>query len=210
MSLCLQYVTNFTEDVFSALISTLFLYAAIHHIEIYITDDSHTTVAAISLIFLFGTSSLCCNALDFKNSRFLGVRSRELIANFNMLIAIILMTIFCALLKTHFWHVGCPDDASHRRELLSSVANTGVNCTIGDVTMLAVPSSFGPTDGHRQWLVEFWTLTDAAAIGQSLLYGLLLALLFFVEQNITSVMLAKPEVTSPDFASLQMMQQLTL
>eukprot|EP00658_Telonema_sp_P-2_P072219 TRINITY_DN61392_c0_g1_i1.p1 TRINITY_DN61392_c0_g1~~TRINITY_DN61392_c0_g1_i1.p1 ORF type:complete len:450 (+),score=98.78 TRINITY_DN61392_c0_g1_i1:111-1460(+) len=115
-----------------------------------------------------------------------GVRSRELISNFNMLIAVITVTLLCAALKGHFWHVGC----NNRR---SSAGNLGAGCTIADVLLLDVPSSFGPTDTHRDWLIKFWNLTDMAAVGQSILYGLLLALLFFVEQNITSVMLAKPE-----------------
>ena len=132
---------------------------------------------------------------QFENSRRLSVMARELIASFNMLIAIIVVTWVSSWMKGRYWQVGCVDSTSEeavRRGGSTAVVETNVTCTIGNLLLLNVPAEFGTTSG-RAWIVPFWELTDTSALGQALLYGLLLALLFFVEQNITSVMLDKPE-----------------
>jgi len=213
--------------VFSALISTLFIYSSVNHISIYFTEE-HKTVAVVSMLLLFLTVYVSMQLEGFKSLPLLTPGIRDFLTNFNMLLAIIIVTAFANWMQGQFWSYGCFDcsdcnnapicdgggsnvvkhcighipnvsyaqqlatgHAVHTRRLFGGSAApavaSNITCTIGSIPLLNVPETAFATTTNRAWAVDMFSVTPGP---QPVLLGLLLALLFFVEQNITSVMLA--------------------
>ena len=148
-SFMMRYFTRFTNEIFAALISAIFIYESVRAIWHYFIDDivSHDT-ALLTLILALGTFYIATNLSRMKRSRYLAPKAREFLADFGPMIAIAVMTI----VSIRFHAV--------------------------DIDELAVPETFGTTSG-RAWGVALFdapTWVRFAAIGPAMLMAVLMYL----------------------------------
>ena len=156
-SCLMKYFTRFTDEIFAALISLIFIYEAINSLILIFKDlDEHQQhdSALLSLLLALGTYFIATSLSRMRRSRFLRSFVREFLADFGPAIALIIMTIIAIVLHEV------------------------------DLKQLNVPSSIGTTSG-RPWMVNLFeapTWVMFAAAGPALL----VTILIFLNQNITS------------------------
>ena len=122
-SCLIRFFTRFTDEIFAALISLIFIVEAVRNIAGYVhqKDNSHD-VAFLSLIMAGGTFAVAMMLSRFRGSRYLLPLVREFLADFGPTLAVVLMLCFGLLYP------------SVKPETLN------------------VPSSFSPSS-TRSWLV---------------------------------------------------------
>ena len=163
-SCLMRYFTRFTDEIFSALISIIFIYEAIKSlVNIFQNRDvqmDHDT-ALLSLLLALGTFYIAISLSRFRRSSYLRPRIREFIADFGPAIAIATMTIISMWL--------------HEVSL----------------EVLPAPDVFGTTAG-RGWTVDLFSLptwAKFAAAGPAIL----VTVLVFLDQNITARIVNSPD-----------------
>jgi mannitol/fructose-specific phosphotransferase system IIA component (Ntr-type) len=163
-SCLMRYFTRFTDEIFSALISIIFIYEAIKSlVNIFQNMDvkmQHDT-ALLSLLLALGTFYIAISLSRFRRSNYLRPRIREFIADFGPAIAIATMTIISVWL--------------HEVKL----------------DVLPAPDVFGTTNG-RGWTVDLTavpTWAKFAAAGPAIL----VTVLVFLDQNITARIVNSPD-----------------
>ncbi len=160
----MRYFTRFTDEIFSALISLIFIYEAIKSL-IYVFQDldvhKHHDTALLSLLLAGGTYLIAMNLSRFRRSDYLLPKMREFLADFGPAIALAAMTIVAVLLHEVF------------------------------LETLPAPDKFSTTIG-RPWRVDLLALpiwARFAAVGPALL----VTLLVFLDQNITARLVNSPD-----------------
>ena len=159
-SCLVKYFTRFTDEIFAALISIIFIYAAVEalaHIvftEYQVERISHDR-ALVPLILAMGTFFIAYGLSRFRRSRYLLPQVREFLADFGPTIAIASMTLVAA---TWFHDV--------------------------KTTTLPAPNAIQPTI-ERSWLVDplaapSWVWLAAAGP------AILATVLVYLDQNITA------------------------
>ena len=162
----MRYFTRFTDEIFSALISAIFIYEAMKSLGYLFKDldaiGEHAT-ALLSLLLALGTFTVAMALSRFRRSPYLLPKIREFFADFGPAIAIGAM----AALAFQFHAVS--------------------------LDVLPAPEVFGTTAG-RPWIVNPWdpalpSWVKFAAIGPALLG----AVLVFLDQNITARLVNSPD-----------------
>lgn len=155
-----RYFTRFTDEIFAALISIIFIYASVEamlHIfsEVYAQEEVSHDEALVPLVLVAGTFYIAISLSRFRRSRYLLPQMREFLADFGPAIALAAMTV---------------------------VAVTWFNDV--EMSRLPVPDSIRPT-ADRGWFVNplnaprwIWIASLGPAI--------LVAVLVYVDQNITA------------------------
>ncbi|MFQ5731136.1 MAG: PTS sugar transporter subunit IIA [Planctomycetaceae bacterium] len=163
-SALMRYFTRFTDEIFAALISIIFIYEAVKSLlggfENLEQTQNHDT-AFFSLVLALGTYYIAMNLSRMRRSRFLQPLMREFLADFGPTIALVAMTLLAVLFR--------------------------------EVTLNPLPSpdTFGTTNG-RPWSVDLWETpvwARWAAIGPALL----VAVLVFLDQQITARLINSPD-----------------
>ncbi|MCA9267405.1 MAG: hypothetical protein KDA41_02995, partial [Planctomycetales bacterium] len=166
----MRHFTRFTDEIFAALISLIFIYEAVKALwktfmSVYTVEDMKHDGAFLSLILALGTFFIASNLSRFHRSRYLNSRLRMFLADFGPMIALGLMTLLA------FWFQG---------EV--------------KLKTLAAPDQFGPTLAGRAWLVDpldanlpRWVWLAAAVP------ALLAAVLIYLDQNITARLINNPD-----------------
>ena len=163
-SCLMRYFTRFTDEIFSALISVIFIYEAIKSlVGIFQNLDvkMHHDTALLSLLLALGTFYIAITLSRFRRSSYLRPRIREFIADFGPAIAIATMTIISVWL--------------HEVSL----------------DVLPAPDVFGTTNG-RGWIVDLSavpTWAKFATAGPAIL----VTVLVFLDQNITARIVNSPD-----------------
>ncbi|WP_298859212.1 PTS sugar transporter subunit IIA [uncultured Gimesia sp.] len=163
-SCLMKYFTRFTDEIFSALISIIFIYEAIKSL-VYIFEDldvkKHHDTALLSLLLALGTYYIAMSLSRFRRSKYLRPKMREFLADFGPTIALASMTLFAVWLHEVY------------------------------LDMLPAPDTFGTTSG-RPWAIDLMAApvwTRYAAAGPALL----VAILIYLDQNITSRVVNSPD-----------------
>lgn len=175
-SALMRFFTRFTDEIFAALISLIFIYEAIKAIvkkfvAVYaVGEDGAAPVvshdaAFLMLILALGTFFIALNLSRFRRSRYLLPQMREFLADFGPMIALGLMTIVAIWFKGNV-----------------------------QLEVLNAPDKFGPTFAGRSWLINpfdpnlpRWVWLAAAVP------ALLAAVLIYLDQNITARILNSPD-----------------
>ncbi|MFC1759624.1 PTS sugar transporter subunit IIA, partial [Planctomycetota bacterium] len=159
-SCLMRYFTRFTDEIFAALISVIFIVEAIEkliHIfhEAENVDTIGHDVAMFSLILALGTFYIASSLSRFRKSHLLVPTVREFLADFGPTIAILAMAAIA-----YYWH--------------------------DTITLapLPAPDHFQTTSG-RPWLVSFLDVPPKL-IGLTLIPAFLCTVLVFLDQNITA------------------------
>ena len=163
-SCLMRYFTRFTDEIFSALISLIFIYEAIKSL-VYIFEDldvkKHHDTALLSLLLALGTFYIAMSLSRFRRSSYLRPKFREFLADFGPAIALTAMTIVSVWLHEVF------------------------------LDALPAPDSFGTTSG-RSWSVDLMAAplwVRFAAAGPALL----VTVLVYLDQNITARIVNSPD-----------------
>jgi len=169
-----KWVTQFTEDVFSALISLIFIIEAGINVAKEF-NEIEKDGAFLTVILALGSFSLAMYFRSFKGTRYLVPMLRKIISNFGVTISVLVWTGI-SLIFTQ------PDD--------------GV-----DITLLKMPDRFEPTmklsDGKvRPWIVNpMGVETDFPVWGIFFSIGpaIGLCILGFLDQNLTSLLINRKQ-----------------
>ncbi|MFT7669692.1 MAG: mannitol/fructose-specific phosphotransferase system IIA component (Ntr-type) [Planctomycetota bacterium] len=166
-SCLMRFFTRFTDEIFAALISVIFIYEAVEKlILIFHRAQSGESighdVAFLSLLLALGTYYVASSLSAFKKSHLLVPTAREFLADFGPTIAILSMTAIAL-----YWHQEIPLDP------------------------LPAPDHFQTSSG-RPWLVPFLDLPQKL-IWLSIIPALLCSVLVFLDQNITARLVNSPD-----------------
>jgi mannitol/fructose-specific phosphotransferase system IIA component (Ntr-type) len=137
-SALIRFCTRFTDEIFAALISVIFIFEAINNIVKVFTNNtgSHDT-PLLTLILAIGTYWVASSLKNARQSKFMRPKIREFLSDFGTVIAIGAMT------------------------------GVSIWLHMVDVQALAAPKSFGTTSG-RPWLVDIfevsWTVRGMTII----------------------------------------------
>jgi hypothetical protein len=170
-SCCLMhYVTRFTEEIFSALVSTIEILTAFLNIVNVFTSDASIESALLSLILAVFTYGFAIFLRDFKSTDWFTSTVRKQFANYGTIIAILAATIIAAVMVQIY----------------------GI-----ELEYLNVPTEFSPTKKlngkSRPWIIDpingfekpfpVWAMfaTAIPAIG--------LTILGYLDQNLTEVII---------------------
>lgn len=167
-SALMRFFTRFTDEIFAALMSMLFIYESLRAIigtfgKSFTADNSDHDSAFLALILALGTFYVATNLSRFRRSRYLLPKVREFLADFGPAIALGSMTVIALLLRSRV-----------------------------ELPMLDAPDSFGTTREGRAWVVNpfeapMWVWFAAAGP------AILATLLMFLSHNITARLLNNPD-----------------
>jgi len=163
-SCLMRYFTRFTDEIFSALISIIFIYEAIKSLALIFEDldvERHHDTALLSLLLAIGTFYIAMSFSRFRCSSYLLPKIREFLADFGPVIALGAMTVVSVWLHEVF------------------------------LDELPAPDAFGTTSG-RPWAIDLlatppWARLAAAGP------ALLVTVLVFLDQNITARVVNSPD-----------------
>jgi mannitol/fructose-specific phosphotransferase system IIA component (Ntr-type) len=159
-SCLMRYFTRFTDEIFAALISIIFIYAAVDALA-YIVSDVYQAEAVshdralVPLLLAIGTFYIAMSLSRFRRSRYLLPQIREFLSDFGPAIALAAMTLVAVM-----WF--------HDVETKT----------------LPAPDSIQPTI-ERSWLIDPFQAPRwvwIAALGPAILA----AVLVYLDQNITA------------------------
>ncbi|QDU39141.1 PTS system mannose-specific EIIBCA component [Maioricimonas rarisocia] len=164
-SCLIRYFTRFTDEIFAALISTIFISESLKSIIGYL-QDAHTDrvshdVAFLSLLLAVGTFAIAMMLSRFRRSNYLRPSVREFLADFGPTISVVLMMIFAAT----FPRV--------------------------QPEALEVPDSLATSSG-RGWLVNPFN-APVWVWGASIVPAMFFAVLVYLDQNITARLVNSPQ-----------------
>lgn len=158
-SALMKYFTKFTDEVFAALISVIFIYEAVNNIV-----DSYQTrelsVAFLATILALGTYILARNLKRATNTVYLNKTARTILSDFGPALSILVLTAFA------FQFPQIPLERP------------------------PVPDGMSTTSG-RPWLVDVFAVSPSVILG-SLLPALMVTILLFLDQNITTRIVNSP------------------
>lgn len=147
-SFLMRYFTRFTDEIFAALISVIFVYEAVKALyNIFMDQEVREDTALLSLVLALGTYFIASKLRDVRRSNYLMGKLREFFADFGPIIALAIMTTIAILYHEVDLHV------------------------------LAVPDSFGTTSG-RPWMVELFALPPWVMLGSAVPAVLVAVLVF--------------------------------
>ena len=164
----MRYFTRFTDEIFAALISIIFIHSAVDAlvaivVSVYSEESRDHDAALVPLLLAMGTFYLASNMTAFRRSRYLHPKIREFFADFGPSISMGIMLAIAV-----FWF----HDVEYGK--------------------LVAPDSFRPTLEGRPWLVN---LFDAPVIVwfASIVPALLVTVLVYMDQNITARLVNSPD-----------------
>ncbi|HIE97216.1 MAG: PTS sugar transporter subunit IIA [Fuerstiella sp.] len=166
-SCLVKYFTRFTDEIFAALISIIFIYAAVEALativsDVYQVERTSHDLALVPLLLAMGTFLVAFGLSRFRSSRYLLPTVREFLADFGPTLALGAMTIVAV---TWFHDV--------------------------QTTTLPAPDAIQPTI-DRSWLINPLTAPRwvwFAAVGPAILATLLV----YLDQNITARLINSPD-----------------
>ncbi len=166
-SCLMRYFTRFTDEIFAALISLIFITEAVRNLvaiyhKVQENESIGYDVANLSLLLALGTFYVAMSLSRFRHSHLLLPTVREFLADFGPTIAIVSMAgiAFCAR-------------------------------DVTPLEPLPAPETLGTTTG-RSWWVPF-AEAPAWAIWGTFAPGLLCSVLVFLDQNITARLVNSPD-----------------
>lgn len=166
-SCLMRYFTRFTDEIFAALISIIFIYEAVHSLIKIFHKAQHDQAigydaALLSLLLALGTFYVASSLSVFRKSHLLMPRMREFLADFGPTIAIFSMAVIAFLTRDSI-----------------------------KLDELPAPENFQTTSG-RDWFVPFLN-APPKIIWFSIVPALLCCVLVYLDQNITARLVNSPD-----------------
>ena len=165
-SCLMKFFTRFTDEIFSVLMSFIFIYHAIRAIfttfQTSFAESTHHDSAFLALILSFGTFYIGMVLSRFRRSKYLVSWMREFLADFGPMIALAAMTLTAWSLRS-----------------------------VVIVDTLEAPVGI-QTSAGRAWLVNIWE-TPVWARWMALGPAVIAAILIYLTQNITARIVNSPD-----------------
>ena len=172
-SCLMRFFTRFTDEIFAALITLIFIFSALHKILAEfqgLEQTKHHDTALLSLLLAMGTLYIATSLSRFRRSRYLLPWMREFLADFGPMLAILAMAVFA------FW-----------------LSDVELKTLLPDESTSVVPTLIREDTGApRAWLVDLMAApawVRFASIGPAIL----VAVLVYVDQNITARLVNSPD-----------------
>jgi hypothetical protein len=163
-----KYLTRFTDEIFSVLISVIFVYEAVSDVGGTFSSPASTFTKALLTLALATTTYVTSNTLKgLRNTDFFTKKIRTTISNFAPTIGVVTA---CALAR---W--------------ARIVHGSGM----AGLPALSLPATFATTSG-RPWLVNLAALPVWARWG-AIVPALMATVLLFLDQNITVRLVNNPQ-----------------
>jgi len=168
ISLCdgcaaIRYCSRFTQDAFGCFVSVIFISMGIGNIVDKFTKTYVEYPATHQLLLTAGTLLLGLTLAKFNQSKYFTKKVRDLIADYALPAVVVIFTIIANYLTV-------------------------------DWEPLPVPAKFGPTAPGRPWLVDVFPEENATTgIVLGLCAAIPLVMLFFIDQNVTSLLTQHPD-----------------
>jgi len=157
------HCSRFTQDLFGCFVSVIFISLGIGNvIEKFGVEKEQLYSPTYQLILTVGTLYIALVLAGFNKQRFFNAKIRDTIADFAVPLAV----------------------------TLGAVAGNLINSNnVAKLEPLPVPSKFGPTMEGRDWIVNIFPDGKAGGcIILGLIAGIPLVMLFFVDQNVTTLL----------------------
>jgi hypothetical protein len=162
-----KYLTRFTDEIFSTLISTIFIVEAVSDVaRTFVSPASTFTKALLTLVCAFLTYSVSTALKGFRKTIYLNKTARKTVSNF------------------------APTIGVAASSLVARWARLSQGSSVAALPALTIPDAFGTTSG-RPWLVPIWDL-PAWARWASVLPAVMATVLLFLDQNITVRLVNNP------------------
>lgn len=160
-----KYLTRFTDEIFSTLISTIFVVEAVSDVAGTFSTSTFTK-ALLTLVCASSTYFIATTLKSVRRSVFFTKKIRNTISNFAPTIGVVSSV------------------------LLARWARLVHGNALAGLPTLAIPEVFGTTSG-RPWLVPLMDLPAWARLGAAL-PALMAVILLFLDQNITVRLVNNP------------------
>lgn len=186
----IKYFTRFTEDIFELLISAIFIYEPIALLiklykknpltrgELKTSSDGsdgkikgEPNTALLSTILVLGTFFVAFYMRKFRTSHFFGKRSRRLVSDSSVVVAMVLMAVV--------------DFALGDKVITPHVS---INNPLTD--------GFRPTHKDREWFINPGGMNRSMSMGwifAAIIPAIFVGILLFMETEMTGVLLSKKE-----------------
>lgn len=162
-----KFLTRFTDEIFSTLISAIFVFEAVSDIGRTFTSASSTlTKALLTLVTAASTFTIATTLKKLRRGEFFNKKVRNTISNFAPTIGVV------------------------SGALIARWARIAHGTAIAGLPALSMPAVFGTTSG-RPWLVPLMDL-PVWARWASLLPAVMATVLLFLDQNITVRLVNNP------------------
>lgn len=157
LSNLVEYFTKFTDDIFSTLISVIFIFEAIKELYLGFANPAITGLQATSRMIIALTTFMVARTLSsLRKTPYFPRKVRSLIADFAPTLGV----------------------------LSGIAAAKGISSRYAvDLPMLAVPAVLSTTSG-RPWLVDIFAISNKIKL-LTILPALMATVLLFMDQNIT-------------------------
>ena len=176
LSALMKSVTRFTEEIFSALISIIFIMGALENIiDLFVKDASPSgrAKAFMGTVMCFGTYMLATMCKKQRASRWFTPTVRNILANYGVTIAILLFTALATLV---FPDVGVPT-----LDIPTELVPTYNDTVLGRRRDWIV----NPMGTHKPFPVSGIFFTALPALG--------LTILGYLDQNLTSLLINRKD-----------------
>lgn len=162
-----KYLTRFTDEIFSVLISAIFVVEAVSDVGRTFSSPTSTFAKALLTLVCASVTYLLTNTLKgLRNSVYFTKKIRNTVSNFAPTIGVVTAS------------------------LLARWARNTQGSAIAGLPALSLPTTFGTTSG-RPWLVPLFDL-PVWARWASFLPALMATVLLFLDQNITVRLVNNP------------------
>lgn len=163
-SFLMRHFTRFTDEIFAALISIIFIVEAIKNIVKVFKSPDITTYAEplLAVILALGTYTVAMYLSRLRRSDFLRAQFRQILSDFGPAIALGIMSLIAFLTRN-----AIPQD------------------------FLSAPEQFGTTNG-RPWLVDLWAVENWVK-AMAIIPASLVTVLVYLDQNITARLVNSPD-----------------
>lgn len=161
----IKYCSRFTQDLFGCFVSVIFISLGISNIVDKFTDEKKSNSYSPPHQLILSVATLYCalQLAGVNKTRFFTPKVRDAISDFAIPLAVILAAIFANLMTV-------------------------------ELEPLPVPSKFAPTKAGRSWVVNIFPSDSVGkCIGIGALGAIPLFMLFFIDQNVTSLLTQHPE-----------------
>ena len=163
-SFLMRHFTRFTDEIFAALISIIFIVEAIKNLVNVFKSPDTTTYAEplLAVILALGTYTVAMYLSRLRRSDFLRAQFRQILSDFGPAIALGIMSLIAFLTRN-----AIPQD------------------------FLSAPEQFGTTSG-RPWLVDLWAVENWVK-AMAIIPAALVTVLVYLDQNITARLVNSPD-----------------
>ena len=189
-SCLMRYFTRFTDEIFAALITIIFIFTAVKSLaDVFegLEEKRHHDTALLSLLLALGTLYIATSLSRFRRSRYLVPWLREFLSDFGPAIALVVMTLVAV------WMQDVELDSLIPKSHEAAVQPTLMVDTEGKPVVDAEGKPDSSIGEPRPWLIDLFAVPSWVWFA-SIAPALLVAILVYVDQNITARLVNSPDL----------------